>query len=866
MRWLPLYPEPPRIALDDATAKDLDSDCRDCRLGSSERESCIPAELLPAHGEEKERVQVFAGPPTLAEAKSRRPMSAQTGQWVRRHLEAYRRQGVSFLLEHAVKCPGQPTPKVYPTCAQYARATYDEFSPDRILVLGAAALNTVVGLGGAMESMRGGYAYSLAGIPVFFMLDPLSPQRNRLYAKAWVEDLERAMGERPALPPITGEYALVETPEDAQEAAESIRLANVAAYDAETFGGVGDPHTRVMAFAVSLDDGGETYVWEHEAMADPECVAPLLDALTDPLGPVFTGWNVKFDQNQLLATPANTRRLLPRADIDAMLLRKIAHANILGRLEAAQPLVGMAGKDEVKPIVAKGATALASAAHLDKPLSWPGISDEAMEFAKDRVRDGVDPRRFAYAAIPPDVRARYVALDASSTVRLLPLIEAEVESTGTGRVWPEIGHDLAHAICAMERNGIRIDPDRVRLLQKQCEDEIEQLQAELDKIAQKMPDGEFNPNASGQIATYFYEVLGLPVKRTTRTGRPSADADTLSKLTSHPRAGKAAQAILSYRRAVKFKSTYADALLREVRGDGRVHPSFRIDGTESGRPSCAEPNLLNIPSPYHDDPQKAALGKMCRELFVAEPGWMMIEGDYSQIEIRVAASLSQDPVMMEVYSRTGVDFHLETARLIAPAFGTDPATVTKDHPLRARAKTVNFAILYGDSPYGLGLKLGISTAEAEALISAIFGAYRGLAQWVRKQVQIGRRSGETWTAWKGSPFRRRPLYAIADVDEDARKTAERSTYNTPCQGTAADYTNRSLGDYQRWIEDNRLENDVRLVLTVYDAILVEAREDIAPLAAKNLRRIMQSHDLPGVPLIVDVKLGESWGEMRELEE
>ncbi len=275
----------------------------------------------------------------------------------------------------------------------------------------------------------------------------------------------------------------------------------------------------------------------------------------------------------------------------------------------------------------------------------------------------------------------------------------------------------------------------------------------------------------------------------------------------------------------------------------------------TGRPSTEDPNLLNIPRASSPE------GKMCRDLFVPEDGWVLVEGDYNQIELRVAAMLSEDDVMIDVF-KGGHDFHLETARMIAPYFKVDPATVMKDHPLRSRAKIVNFGVLYGKDSYGLAMELDIPKKEAQQLVDAILGKFRKLAAWIQNQLKLGRMTGWTRTWWDGADARYRPLWQLGGHDDDARQSAERSTWNSSIQGTATEFTNASLGAIQKWIEDDGVP--AKLVLTVYDSIVAEVRADALDEYVFGAKRIMEGWPAKGMPIAADFKAGHAWGSLVDI--
>jgi DNA polymerase-1 len=250
---------------------------------------------------------------------------------------------------------------------------------------------------------------------------------------------------------------------------------------------------------------------------------------------------------------------------------------------------------------------------------------------------------------------------------------------------------------------------------------------------------------------------------------------------------------------------------------------------------------------------------MARDCFVAGPGRLFVELDYSQIELRVAAMLSQDPEMIRIY-QSGVDYHRRTAELVSKlAWGIDPSQVQDPH--RTQAKTINFSTLYGAGIASIAAKLGVTYAQAERVVTAIMGHFKVLAAFIDACKAETRRTGYAWTWWAGQRARRRPLYKIADPEDGARITAENGSFNTPVQGTANEFCVASLADCVEWIEEDGLEEDARLVLPVHDSMLFEVREEMALEVAHHVRGIMLSHDSQGVPLEVDCKMGRAWGSL-----
>ena len=302
--------------------------------------------------------------------------------------------------------------------------------------------------------------------------------------------------------------------------------------------------------------------------------------------------------------------------------------------------------------------------------------------------------------------------------------------------------------------------------------------------------------------------------------------------------------------------TYASGLAEHARSDGRIHPNYKLDGARSGRTSCDSPNMQTLPRA-----KDSTEGKMARDCIAAPDGFTLVEFDFSQVELRVAAMLSGDIVMQQIF-RDGVDVHRRTAELIAPvAWGIQPEQVEDKH--RSQAKTCVFALLYGSSDASIAARLGISMAAAARLREAIFGQFKKLGAYCQDQVMRARRTGETWTYWNGQRARRRPLHRIADNDSESRSRAENGAFNSPIQGTASGYCMMSLIRAVQWIEEDCVP-DVKLVLTVHDSLLFEVREEMIDEVTSVVPRIMISWPMKGLPLVVDGKVGKSWGSMEDL--
>lgn len=765
------------------------------------------------------------------------------------------------VIDNATRCMAGSrdiTAKHLTACRPYLAQTFVEAKADRIVTLGATAATGLVGRSFPPYSTRRGYGFTSTGTPVFYLLHPAAALRNR-FVRAWLEeDLRWALKVDPAdlmQTPTEGQVFLVQTPEESARACTELSAAEWVVPDAETFGAVHDADYRLLSLSLTAKGSDDAFVWEGPVLRDADVAGPLCRLLVD-LTIKKVGQNSKFDAAAIRAALGVQVRGWHG---DARLWRKLLQADALADLDTMQALVGMGGgKDAIEPLLKKAARQLQAFANKGKPppqqivdTVQTGLGVGSLDTMRTALRAGASPKRYSYAALPPDVRVAYNARDTVSTARLGVLMEARLRAhSELWSVWTDVVAGLSHAIEQLEWNGIGASKPAVYQLQSAM------AAKEAEAHRRLMLYGAFNPNSTKDVSELLYTKLGLPIMSVTDTGKPSTDKESLGDL-DHP----VVRDLLEYRRVTKFKSLYADGMLEHMRGDGRIHPNYLIDGTETGRPSARNPNMLNVPRP------KSTEGKMCRDIFIATPGHLLLEGDYSQIELRVAAMLSRDPTMIGMFTpdaqgRTH-DFHLATAKMIAPMLGQDPDAITKESPLRDQAKIVNFGVLYGKGAIGLAVELKITKPKAQALIDAIFGKFRKLHAWIQESLSFARKQGFCRTWWNGREARVRPLHKIADQNQGDRETAERSSWNTRIQGTAAEFTNASLGAIQRWIDDEGIP--ARLVLTVYDSILIEVREHDASEVAGVMRQIMTGWRSDGVPIEVEFKLGSAWGSMQNYE-
>ncbi len=360
----------------------------------------------------------------------------------------------------------------------------------------------------------------------------------------------------------------------------------------------------------------------------------------------------------------------------------------------------------------------------------------------------------------------------------------------------------------------------------------------LEKRCYELAGKEFNVGSPRQLETILFDDLGLPVIKRTKTSR-STDHEVLEQLAEEH---DLPAAIVEHRQLAKLKSTYLDALPKQVDADtGRVHTVYNQAVAATGRLSSSDPNLQNIPI-------RTEIGRRIRDAFIPREGWSLLSADYSQIELRVLAHLSHDPELVEAFRGIGDDVHVRTATSI---FEVPASEVTREQ--RGAAKTVNYAVIYGQSDFALGRNLKIEKKEARRYIDAFFARYAGVKTYMDEIIDEARRTGGTRTILG----RRRMLPDLRSKNFRLRSAAERVARNTPIQGSAADVMKIAMVRIQKQLEEESLES--RMLLTVHDELVFEApQSEKAHLEALVLHHMQTAMKLE-VPLVVDHGWGETWG-------
>ena len=427
------------------------------------------------------------------------------------------------------------------------------------------------------------------------------------------------------------------------------------------------------------------------------------------------------------------------------------------------------------------------------------------------------------------------AADADAVRKLWAVTAEKLREGGEDKLLCEIEIPLSAVLAGMEERGFRIDPDGIRGYARE-------LLAEENAAAERVwfeAGHHFNINSPKQLGEVLFEEIGLPAGKKTKTGY-STDADTLEDLKPfHPIVGD----VLAYRQLSKLRGTYGDPLADAADANGRIHTRFNQTGTATGRLASSDPNLQNIPV-------RGELGREVRKFFVAEDGYVLVDADYSQIELRLLSVLADDAAMQRAFL-DGEDIHTAVA---AEVFHLSPDDVTPD--LRRRAKAVNFGIVYGIGDFSLAKDLGITRKQAKQYIENYLATYSGVAAYLDRTVEAAKRDGYTTTMFG----RRRNIPELKASNRNLRAFGERVAMNSPIQGTAADVIKIAMIRVDRALKESGL--DARLIMQVHDELILEAREDCADEAAELLVREMEAAVTLPVPLTADCGMGKTWFEAK----
>jgi len=548
--------------------------------------------------------------------------------------------------------------------------------------------------------------------------------------------------------------------------------------------------------SLGADTDATTAVRNLPPLTDP-ATAALAALLTDPAVPK-AGHNIKFDW-----------QVLRRAGVE---LAGVAYDSLLASFV-------------LDPGRRSHAIDTLCLEHLGRPL----------QTYEDMTGKGKSEIPFAEVAVPQ--AANYCGMDSATVLALHRFFEPMLTEMQMAPLLQEIEMPLLEVLADMEWEGITIDLALFRRLSEELRVDLHRLEHEIARVA----GTDLNLNSPRQLATILFDKHQLPVLKKTKTG-PSTDADVLEQLAAMGH--ELPRLILEYRELQKLKGTYVDALPQRInRTTGRIHTSFNQAGAATGRLSSAEPNLQNIPI-------RTPRGEAIRAGFIPREGWVFVVADYSQIELRIMAHLSEDPAFIEAF-RQGGDIHRQTAALI---FNVPLAEVNGE--MRARAKTINFATIYGQGPFALSRQLGISLEDAKDFIARYFERFSGVRAFLDRQIDLARQQGYVETLFK----RRRYIPEIKERNFNQRSYGERNAQNSPLQGSAADLIKLAMVRIHCAIRERGLQS--RMLLQVHDELVFEAPPHEVEALGELVREQMENVTPLRVPLVVDIGTGPNWLEAK----
>ena len=449
---------------------------------------------------------------------------------------------------------------------------------------------------------------------------------------------------------------------------------------------------------------------------------------------------------------------------------------------------------------------------------------------------GKGVKQITFNQVPIEQAAPYAAEDADVTLRLHALLSARLEAEPSlYQLYRELEVPLVPVLSRIERNGTLVCREQLAAQSA----ELGQRMLVLEAKAHELAGGPFNLGSPKQLGEILFNRLELPVLKKTPKGAPSTAEEVLAELAlDYPLPA----VLMEYRSLSKLKSTYTDKLPGMIDPKtGRVHTSYHQAVTATGRLSSSDPNLQNIPI-------RTAEGRRVRQAFVSAPNMLLLAADYSQVELRIMAHLSQDPGLLKAFS-SAQDVHRATA---ADVFGVALDEVTSDQ--RRSAKAINFGLIYGMSAFGLANQIGVSRGEAGETIERYFEKYPGVRTYMDETQALADEKGYVETLFG----RRLYLPDIHAGNGMLRKAAQRTAINAPMQGTAADIIKRAMIDIQNWLNEGSI--DARMLLQVHDELVFEVSERDLPLLVDGVRFRMVSAAALDVPLVVDIGTGKNWDE------
>ena len=627
----------------------------------------------------------------------------------------------------------------------------------------------------------------------------------------------------------TGDYRTIRTQAQLAEVIATIRTQPLIAVDTETIGLGHD--AALCGVCLAWEPGAGVYIPTRSPepashLDTPTVLEALRPVLEDPAVPKC-GHNIKYDDLVLRNAMPSEAGGSGGGGGGGGVLRGVVFDSMIGAFLAGAPGWGM---DDL---------ALAELGHTCIPIT---------ELIGLRPRKKSDPPQKTMDQIPLDQVTPYAAEDADITLQLCTRLRDRLDEMDMADLYQKVEMPLVHVLATMEQHGIAVDTATLEQQRELIQRRIDELRADILDRAK----ADFNPDSPKQLGDVLFNQLGFKPVKKTKTGY-STDSEVLEKLaalTPEQAPGVEASArelpsrMIEYRMLTKLVGTYLVALKQAVGPDGRVHARFNQTGAATGRLSSSDPNLQNIPI-------RTEVGREIRKAFVAPPGHVLVAADYSQIELRVLAHLSQDAALLEAF-RAGQDIHTAVA---AQVFEARPADVTGEQ--RSRAKVINFGIIYGVTAYGLARRIdGLNNESAAKLIADYKLRFPGIDRFLDQCVAHARQHGYVQTLLG----RRRVIEGIDDRNGQKRQLAERLAINSVVQGSAADLIKVAMVDLQRRIEQEPLP--AKLLLQIHDELVVECPQAQADRVSRVLTETMSQAIPMDVPIQVEVGVGPDWFEAK----
>ncbi len=625
---------------------------------------------------------------------------------------------------------------------------------------------------------------------------------ERLEFRTWLDELGEEAGVATPTPPVAGQYETVLDRPAFERWLQKLKAAPAFAFDTETTS-LHAMSAAIVGVSFAVEPGEAAYVpLAHDYLEAPDqldrdwVLAQLKPLLEDPRHPKI-GQNLKYDRNVLKNHGITLEGIVWDTMLESYVLNSVA------------------GRHDMDSL------ALRVLDH--KTIHFEDIA-------------GKGSKQLTFNQIKVEEAAPYAAEDADICLRLHRAFWPQLErETRLRQVFENVDMPLVPVLADIERNGVQVD---ATILGQHSRELTERLVL-LEREAYELAGEEFNLGSPKQLGVILFDKLGIPGRKKTKSGAPSTAEEVLQELAlDYP----LPKLLLEYRGLAKLKSTYTDKLPQMINSaTGRIHTSYHQAVAATGRLSSADPNLQNIPI-------RTPEGRRIRQAFTAPAGYQLLAADYSQIELRIMAHLSEDKGLLSAFEQ-GLDVHRATA---AEVFGVDLERVTDE--MRRRAKAINFGLIYGMSAFGLGKQLQLGRAEAQGYIDRYFERYPGVARYMTETRALAHEQGYVETL----QGRRLYLPEINARNKMLQQAAERTAINAPMQGTAADIIKGAMVAVSRWLADSG--EDARLVMQVHDELVLEVKRDrVAPVREGVVARMAAAASLR-VPLVVDAGVGDNWDE------